>query len=156
LLEPIRQYAADKLAEAGESELARCRHRDVFLARPADLWPLMTAEARQQTYADRENYRAALEWSWQDGDTTAALRLVVVQTISWLCIGDAQGREWLERVLAEPEPSEHPARARALGALALSLHDSGTGPADRADALLRARQPLPSGWETPPRRRRPS
>ncbi|MDQ1424507.1 MAG: hypothetical protein QOD72_2005, partial [Acidimicrobiaceae bacterium] len=136
LLEPVRQYAAAKLTAAGETDMARRRHRDVFLDRPKDLWPLMTAQTRQQVHVDRENYRAALEWSWQDGDTTAALRLVVVQTLSWMCVGDAQGREWLERVLAEPEPAEHPARVRALSALALSLHDSGHGPSGRVDELL--------------------
>ena len=68
-----------------------------------------------------ENFLAALEWSWQEGDVIAATRLVVIQTTSWMCMGDAQGREWLERVLAEPEPAVHPARARALIQLALSL-----------------------------------
>ena len=51
-------------------------------------------------------------------------------------MGDAQGREWLERVLAQPEPAVHPARARALIQLALSLHDAGRPGSERIDELL--------------------
>jgi tetratricopeptide (TPR) repeat protein len=137
LLDPIRQYAAEKLAEAGETEPMRSCHRDLFLARQEALWPLMTAQKRQQAYADRENLIAALEWSWEEGNPTAALRLVVIQAVSWMCMGDAQGREWLERVTAQPEPAVHPARARALNALAHSLSDSGRQDSQRIDQLLR-------------------
>ena len=136
LLDPIRQYAAEKLAASGETELLRCRHRDLFLARQEVLWPLMTARKRHQAHADREDLFAALEWSWQQGDIIAATRLVVIQTTSWMCMGDAQGREWLERVVAQPERAVHPARARALSALALSLHDAGRPGSERIDELL--------------------
>jgi tetratricopeptide (TPR) repeat protein len=136
LLEPIRQYAAGKLSDAGETALARSRHRDAFLARPKSLWPLMTSQERRRAYSDRENLRAALEWSWREGDVSAALRLTAIEAVSWMCPGDAQSREWLERVLAEPDPAVDPSRVRALTSLALSLHDSGQQE-ERVEQLLR-------------------
>jgi predicted ATPase/DNA-binding SARP family transcriptional activator len=136
LLDPIRQYAAEKLAAAGETELLRRRHCDLYLARQEVLWPLMPAQKRHQAHADRDNFFAALEWAWREGDLIAATRLVVIQTTSWMCMGDAQGREWLERILAQPEPMVHPARARALIALALSLNDAGRPCSERIDELL--------------------
>ena len=57
MLETIRQYAAGRLAEAGETEPARRRHAEAFLElaqRERDLAVL----AREQ-----DNFRAALEWS---------------------------------------------------------------------------------------------
>jgi hypothetical protein len=138
LLDPIRQYAAEKLADAGETDAQRSRHRDVLLARYETLWPLMTAQQRRRAYADRESLIAALEWAWLEGDAAAALRLVVIQTVSWMCVGDAQGREWLERVLATPTLAVHPARARALNGLALSLNDSGAHHRERIEQLMAA------------------
>jgi predicted ATPase/DNA-binding SARP family transcriptional activator len=138
LLDPIRQYAAEKLAAAGETEILRSRHRDVFVARNSTLWPLMTAQHRQRASADRGSLIAALEWSWREGNATAAMHLVVMQANSWMCVGDAQARAWLERVLAEPEPAVHPARTRALCLLALSLTDAAGPDGERIDKLLAA------------------
>ena len=136
LLDPVRQYAAERLAEAGETAALRARHRDVFLARQPTLWPLMTAQERERACADRENLIAALEWSWCEGDDAAALRLVTIQSTTWMAAGDAEGREWLERVLAQPGPSSDPWRARALHELARSLSDAGVPDIERIDRLL--------------------
>ena len=129
LLAPVRQYAAERLDAAGETAPARRAHRD-STSRDADaMWPLMTAQQRRTLYADRQNLRAALEWSWDHGDAGAALELVVVQAVSWMAPSDATAQAWLERVLAEPETAMHPARVAALTELAITLGDSGTGAA---------------------------
>ncbi len=67
LLEPIRQYAQDKLLESGEVEQVRSRHLDFFLKFAEDAKPkLHSAEQlkllnRRRT--EYENLRAALEWA---------------------------------------------------------------------------------------------
>jgi predicted ATPase len=136
LLAPVRQYAAERLDAAGETAPARRAHRDVYLSRRGAMWPLMTAQQRRRVYADRLNLRAALEWSWDQGDARAALELVVVHAVSWMMPGDVTARAWLERVLAESEPAAHPDRVRALSELALTLGDSGDGDSGRIDDLL--------------------
>ncbi len=125
LVQPLREYAADKLEAAGETAAARDHHRDHFLAH-ATMW---SSEIRGLTrdrrlYADRRNYLTALEWSWSRHDVAAALALVVLQGGVWLRSSDPTGREWVERVLGAPEPADHWARAEALAVLAEMIHDS--------------------------------
>src|SRR5207244_4307870 len=67
LLETIRQYAVEKLQEAGEAEVVRRRHRDWFLelverAEP-ELWGEQQHVWFQRLEADHPNLRAAIEWS---------------------------------------------------------------------------------------------
>ena len=57
-----------------------------------------------------ENFRAALEWSWDERDIEAASRLVAALGHSWFVAGDPQGREWLERVVADPQRAVHRSR----------------------------------------------
>ena len=66
LLETIRQHAADRLAEASGTEVARRRHA---LAYPdlADRERGLAALAREH-----DNFRAALEWSLTAGDELGA------------------------------------------------------------------------------------
>ena len=138
LLDPIRQYAAERLDAAGETAACRRFHRDVFLARhEAAQWPLMTSQEREQVFVDREDLIAALEWSWHEGDDAAALRLVVIQSMCWMYTGDVQVREWLERVVADPVPLPLAARARALNELALVLSDDVRRDGERIDRLMR-------------------
>ncbi|MGH3527199.1 MAG: AfsR/SARP family transcriptional regulator [Pseudonocardiaceae bacterium] len=120
LLETIRQYGAEKLAEAGEEATARRRHRDAFVAR-VKAWrgtPL-GADFLWGAFADAENFRAALEWSWTQRDADAVLRLIGALWVPWLWFGNPDGQIWIERIFSEPEFSapelaDHPGQADAL------------------------------------------
>jgi predicted ATPase/DNA-binding CsgD family transcriptional regulator len=118
LLEPLRQYAAEKLDEAGETALFRQRHFDHYLAGaeaheaklrgPEQLATLDLFEAR---YA---NLRAALAWSLASGEAAGSgLRLAVALSHYWYLRNLwAEGRGWLEALLQKSE-SEKPTAARA-------------------------------------------
>ncbi len=138
LLEPVRQYAAEKLASAEETTRARRRHRDHFAARA-----LRDDEARPARLnigptglADFDNYRAALEWSWEHGDIEASLILIAPQSQARIDNRDLRLRQWLETILAEPEPSTHPARAQALIMLALIVQESAQPDPRRSRQLM--------------------
>lgn len=85
LLEPMRWYARERLAEAGEVESARERHlrhfsaradrcyRDVPMRGDADLLRLLDA--------DRANLIAAAEWAIERGDVDAGLPIVLAARI---------------------------------------------------------------------------
>ena len=64
LLDTVRHYAADRLAEAGGTEAARRRHAVAFLS--------LAERERGRAVLSREqdNFRAALEWSLANGDQT--------------------------------------------------------------------------------------
>jgi predicted ATPase/class 3 adenylate cyclase len=104
LLETIRQYARDKLAECGESEAARDRHLAYFVEWVTALEPGLRGpqqvELLEQVENEIDNLRAALEWSRQ-ADPPAGLRLA--SRLKWFWhLHDifGEGAAWLESLLA--------------------------------------------------------
>jgi len=127
LLETVRQYAADRLAEAGGTQAARQRHALAFLHR-AEREHGLPALSR-----DHDNFRAALEWSLAQGGP-AGPRMAHALGGFWLARGMlAEGRDWLERALAQPL-TDQSLRAGLLRLLGATLFESGD--LDRAEAVL--------------------
>jgi tetratricopeptide (TPR) repeat protein len=121
MLETIRQYASERLLEAGEGEQVRKRHFEFFLqlaeqAEPYVRGPQLPAYLNQLE-AEHDNMRAALEWSLaQAEDGEASLRLAGALFAFWDQRGYvSEGRAWLARTLTNPAaPSAGAARAKAL------------------------------------------
>ncbi len=120
LLETIRQYARDRLTEAGESAAVRIRHRDWFLALAEEAEaPIREQQAVQwldRLELEHDNLRAALEWCQDDpAGIEAELRLVGALQPFWLRRGYwIEGRAWLDAALDRPGPATPAARAKAL------------------------------------------
>jgi tetratricopeptide (TPR) repeat protein len=126
LLETVRQYAAERLAERGETVEARARHLDHFvdLCRTAE--PHIFAGVNGRGYLERlesenDNLRAALDFCQLDpGRAVAGLRLATGMHWFWFVRGHL--REGLGRTtaaLARREAAPAPLRARGLAAAAL-------------------------------------
>ncbi|MER6961791.1 LuxR C-terminal-related transcriptional regulator [Streptomyces sp. NPDC000618] len=117
LLETIRHYGRQRLAESGEEQRLLRRHRDFFIAlaeRAADSWYGPGQEENLATLrAEHANLLAALD---HGGDQQAELALAAALRFHWCADGFlGEGRRRLDRALAAaPEPT--PARARALWA----------------------------------------
>jgi len=84
LLETMRQYAAEKLEETGESVTMRGRHRDWFLAQ-AERSPFDFFDPQHVVWLAEEldNLRAALRWSIQRSEVEAGLRLAKATAAFW-------------------------------------------------------------------------
>jgi predicted ATPase/class 3 adenylate cyclase len=67
LLETLRQFATDRLAEAGETEPVRQRHGQFYLHLAADQGDTMSAGAFQRLDAELDNLRAVAEWLQRQG-----------------------------------------------------------------------------------------
>jgi non-specific serine/threonine protein kinase len=109
LLETIRQYAQDKLADSGRGRELRARHRDVYLAlaRRADVETLGPRGGNWLGVleADHDNLLAALEWSLAEPDTGNGLRLAAALGSFWWRRGYlSEGRRYLARALETPGP----------------------------------------------------
>ena len=118
LLDTVRHYAADRLAEAGGTEAARRRHAGAFLS--------LAERERGRAVLSREqdNFRAALEWSLSNGDQTGP-RLARALGHFWLGCGLLQeGRDWLERALTQ-RPADRRLRADLLRLLGAALCEAG-------------------------------
>ena len=145
LLEPVRQYADDRLRAAGEGVPTRRRHRDAYLAlaeaAEGALQGPTPASWLARLARERDNLGAALAWSLGAdgaGDAATGLRLAGALWRFWLMRGSpGEGGRWLERLLAaSPAPSA--ARAKALagaGALAHSQGDYPRAAARTAESL---------------------
>jgi non-specific serine/threonine protein kinase len=117
MLETVRQYAAERLADGGEGDETRRKHADHFLAMAEAAATFERRPGQAEWLArlefDHEDLRAALLWC-RAHDHGRWVRLVVALGWFWLVRGHlSEGREWLGGVIALPEISLGD-RARAL------------------------------------------
>jgi len=90
LLETVRQYGLEKLAESGEAEAVRTSHRDHYTAAAATLAAQGLGDcAPLVPWAELEmdNLRAAHAWSCDAGEFEPALQLVSALQRLWLTRG---------------------------------------------------------------------
>ena len=150
LLETVRQYARDRLAESGETEEMQERHRNHFLQQ-AEMHP----EDGTWFQGERDNLRAALTFSLEEEeDAEAALRLGT--RIGWHCYRTGEmteGRGWLDRVLDKDGESCSQERMEALHAasfLAMQQADHARAEALAKECLRLAKQLGDEGWQYAP------
>ncbi len=97
LLETIRQYAADRLAEAGEVHATRDRHLGHFLALAEAIDPELQRDMdawRTQLEREHDNLRAALDWGLAASDPEPGRRLAA--KLPWLWHLHRHGHEGIE------------------------------------------------------------
>jgi predicted ATPase len=130
MLETIRDFAAERLAAAGEAEAIQRRHAEHFLAMAEEAEPhvLGTHPVDWLNRLEREhaNIRAALDWLESSGETQLALRLSGALWEFW-CLR-AHYTEGIRRLATLLRADKQPtlARAKALtGATHLTTHDDG-------------------------------
>ena len=123
MLETIRQYAREKLAETEDGLRLRNSHLDYFLAlaeraEPELIGPQVAVWLRQLD-ADLDNLRAALEWSLGQ-NTRAGLRLTCALMQYWTAHNDIhEGIDWLLLLLRQPDATPRTViRAKGLATLA--------------------------------------
>ncbi|HJP66128.1 MAG TPA: tetratricopeptide repeat protein, partial [Actinomycetota bacterium] len=134
MLQTIREYGLERLAEDGRGEMVRRRHALHFLeqaevAEPGFRGPDI-GHYLGGLHVEHDNLRAALTWALQADEGDVALRLAAALWRFWHLHGDlASGRRWVERALALPSASAHTrSRAKALlaaGSLAYWQLDDG-------------------------------
>jgi predicted ATPase/class 3 adenylate cyclase len=123
ILETLRQYANEKLVEAGESAALRDKHLEYFLhlaetAEPHLIRPEQL-EWLAQLDADYENLRAALEWALNKETAEPSLRLCAALGRYWyLRTFWLEGSKWMKSTLSKtahnPTRAEKIARVQAL------------------------------------------
>jgi non-specific serine/threonine protein kinase len=152
LLEPIRQYARERLEVAHEAADLHVRHLTWCLALaegPAKSGPDQAAWLARLEL-DQDNLRAALMWARASGDAEQGLRLASGLWTYWLSRGRfTEGRRWLEELLAIDASlvdgrASAATRARALfHASALALRQGDFAHAGRlAEASLQLQRAL--------------
>ena len=105
MLEPVRQYAHEKLEESGEAGVVGRSHASFFLALAERAYPELMG-ARQVDWLERldqdhGNLMAAVSWALDTGDAETAARLGLALWLFWMIRGyQREGRRWMEALLA--------------------------------------------------------
>ena len=130
MLQTVRQYARERLIEAGEDEVVRDRHLEFYLRFALDNEPKLAgpdqAEWLDRLEVEHDNFRAALEWS-QERTAGSEPGLRLAGTLLWFWVVHCHWREgsaWLDALLQRNHDSQPAIRARALmaaGWLAMDL-----------------------------------
>lgn len=134
LLETVRQYAGDRLREAGEQETYRTRQLQYMRAFAQECEPKLRGAGQVEALGlldrERDNLRAALEWSRQTGSEDGLWLVGSIWYYWYIRAHVREGRMWADSLL-EATTGEHSreATARALvasGNMAMGLQDDGT------------------------------
>jgi predicted ATPase/DNA-binding SARP family transcriptional activator len=125
MLEPIRQYALEKLEKSAEAERVRERHIGHYLALAEAANPELMgpdqASWLEQLEIEHANLRATLTWALDpkgaqpEERAESGLRLAAALGRFWNAHGPREGLRWLERGLARSGASPKSVRAKALG-----------------------------------------
>lgn len=130
LLETIRRYSGEKLADSGELEELRSRHLQFYLTLAETAMPELYGPNQKQWLerleTEHDNLRAALEWSQQSTTSDLGLRLVIGLWRFWYVRGYiSEGRKWFEAALAKVGSQPVGLRANALYRAGTLAHNQG-------------------------------
>ena len=149
MLQTLQEYASEKLAESGEEDQLQRRHAQWFVellqAHTAGEKSLSVDRETRRVLvgAERENFRAALEWTHQAGESETMARLAVPMCWQW----EEEGRlseidRWLSLARERSHEYALPVQAGVLDVARILAQDRGNldeavGLADQALALYR-------------------
>src|SRR5215207_3721778 len=119
ILEPIRQYARERLEESGGADAVRNRHAASFLALAERAGPelrgLQQVEWLKRLDTERDNLHGAMRWLLGKGEPERAARIGWALWLFWWMHGYfTEVRRWMEEALAKGDAMPASARAKAL------------------------------------------
>ena len=121
MLQTIREFGLERLAERGDEETIRDQHATAYQALAESAAPSLLTVDRPATLsllaADHDNFRAALDWAVESGKVDVALSLGAALWRFWQMRGHlVEARQRLEQV-SQLEGSDPVLSARAFEAL---------------------------------------
>jgi tetratricopeptide (TPR) repeat protein len=135
MLEALREFALERLAERKATEETRQRHASYYLKLSEQIEPDLggpqQAVLLQVLEREHDNMRGALHWALERGDAELGMRLCVALWWFWFVRGYlSEGRRWLEAVLAKGVVNgmsyeQSLLRAKVLNAAGVLAHDQG-------------------------------
>lgn len=143
MLETIREYAGERLAQRNEAEEVQLAHADFFTRfaeryELADLMPFAD-HAIERLIVEHPNLRAALNWLDQTSHTELFMRLIAAHGNFWAStVNYRDASLWYERALARSDaiPSRHQAKIQVQLGMTILLQGDAVGAEARLAAGL--------------------
>ena len=129
MLEPVRQYAGEKLEQGGEAQGVLRGHAQFFLdlsrRAASEMWGPRQGEWLERLERENGNLQAAIGWALGAGEEATAARFGWMLNPFWFLRGyHREGRRWAEATLEGTLPSRLRARAHhAAAAMAFAQGD---------------------------------
>lgn len=124
MLETLREYAAERLDQAGERERIEAAHAAYMTRLAGDAERRLRGAGQDGALAllraERDNLRAALAWGRTHPGADLGLRLAAALGWFWYFTSAQEGVAELEAMLAAAPVAAAPSRARALQALSVA------------------------------------
>jgi predicted ATPase/class 3 adenylate cyclase len=155
LLETLRQYALERLAEDTEPEIWRRRHAQHYLQFSEAAVPNFPGPEelvwQRRLRAELDNLRAAVFWGLGGSGSDTQLALHTIASLTALGEGDPSVgvHEWAEAALAWLDGAAPPIRTAVLASAAAYAGDRGDTTLSEARALDALRDGLPPGTPHP-------
>lgn len=152
MLEPVRQYARERLVAAGEADAVQLRHAQHFLALAERAAQGLEGQADQAAWVGQldeelDNLRGAMAWCEHASGAEAAETIARLTAALWryweMRWYVEEGRRWLAAALTRSELVAPALRAKALNAAGnlardQGQHDQATAHHEQALAIRRA------------------
>jgi predicted ATPase/DNA-binding XRE family transcriptional regulator len=133
-LEPLREYALEKLVARGEAAAVSRAHCLYYLALAKAAAAQWNSQAVQASIGllsrENDNLRAALDWARDSGNSVLGLQLAAALWRHWKAYGDSDGRARLRQLLSMPYD---PLDATAPDARRQGLHAAAWLASDQSD-----------------------
>jgi len=119
LLETVREYGLERLAERGETDAVAGRHAGYYLALAEQAEPELLGPQQGAWFArleaDLDNFRAVLDWSLAHQQPEVIVRLAAPALMFlWVRGLLSEGRRWVDAALEHRHLLSRPALAKAL------------------------------------------
>jgi tetratricopeptide (TPR) repeat protein len=130
MLETIREYALERLAESGEIEQARRRHAEYYASFAEAALPELSGPEQSvwlgRVAREHDNLRAALRWTLDRGDTQTAARIAgAIWNFWWVRGFLSEGRAWLDEVSGQSYAIDAALKATVLRGAGTLAHIQG-------------------------------
>jgi hypothetical protein len=144
MLETIRQFAEEQLAQGSQADEARAAHAHYFAGRETDVLSLWDGPRQREAYAwfslELANLRTAFRWAADHSDLDAAAAIAVYAAFLGIWVEQFEPAAWAEELIEPARAVEH----RRLAQLYV-MPSSATRPAGSTTPSV---MPRPAGWRS--------
>jgi hypothetical protein len=112
MLETVRQFAEEQLAESSDADAVRTAHARYFAGREDSVLALWNSPRHSEAYAwfttELANLRTAFRWAAEHGDLDVALPIATCATLIGLMVENYEPVAWSEELIEPARAVDHP------------------------------------------------